>query len=136
MSAFLVSFMKPDLDSRENIKIFIELFYEKVLVDKLLAHIFTDVAGIDVNIHIPIIRTYWEKLLLGDDAYKRHTMNIHRDIHAKFPLTKVEFDRWLSLFIETAREHFAGEKTERAIQVASAIASNMDISLNRKNAPQ
>jgi hemoglobin len=128
--------MKPDLDSKENIKTFIELFYEKVLADKLLAHIFTDVAKIDINVHIPIIRSYWEKLLLGEDVYKRHTMNIHRDIHAKFPLTKVEFDRWLSLFIETAREHFTGNKTERAIQIASSIASNMDISLNKKNLPQ
>ena len=128
--------MKPDLDSKENIKTFIELFYEKVLADELLAHIFTDVAKIDINVHIPIIRSYWEKLLLGVDVYKRHTMNIHRDIHAKFPLTKVEFDRWLSLFIVTAREHFAGEKTERAIQIASSIASNMDISLNKKNLPQ
>lgn len=124
--------MKPDLDSRENIKTFIELFYDKVLADELLAHIFTDVAGIDVNVHIPIIRSYWEKLLLGEDVYKRHTMNIHRDLHAKFPLTKVEFDRWLSLFIATAREHYAGEKTERAIQVATSIAANMDISLNKK----
>lgn len=125
--------MRPDINTRENIKTFIGLFYEKVLADDLLAHIFTDVAGIDLSVHIPIICTYWEKLLLGDDVYKRHTMNIHRDIHARFPLTKVEFDRWLSLFVETAREHFAGEKTERAIQIATSIASNMDISLNKKH---
>lgn len=125
--------MLPDLDSRENIKTFIERFYRKVLADELLAHIFTDVAGIDVNVHIPIIRTYWEKLLLGDNSYKRHTMNIHRDIHARFPFSKLEFDRWLDLFIQTARAHYAGEKTERAIQVATSIASNMDISLNHKN---
>lgn len=124
--------MKPDLDSRENIKTFIEQFYEKVLADELLAHIFTDVAGIDVNVHIPIICSYWEKLLLGDDVYKRHTMNIHRDLHAKFPLSKVEFDRWLSLFVATAHEHYEGEKMARAIQVATSIAANMDISLNKK----
>lgn len=123
--------MKPDLDSKENIKTFIELFYEKVLADDLLAHIFTDVAGIDVNVHIPTIRQYWEKLLLGENEYKRHTMNIHRHLHAKFPFTRVEFDRWLKLFTETAREHFEGEKTDRAIGIASAIAYNMDVSLNK-----
>jgi hemoglobin len=124
--------MKPDLDSKENIKIFIEQFYDLVLVDPLLAHIFTDVAGIDVNVHIPIIRTYWEKLLLGEDEYKRHTMNIHRNVHAKFPFTRVEFDRWLLLFKQVAKTHFSGVKTDRAIQIASSIAMNMDVSLNKK----
>ena len=123
--------MKPDLDSKENIKTFIELFYEKVLKDEMLAHIFTDVAKIDVNVHIPTIRKYWEKLLLGEDEYKRHTMNIHRDVHAKFPLTRTEFDQWLKLFVETAKANFEGPKTDRAIKVASAIAYNMDVSLNK-----
>ena len=123
--------MKPDLDSKENIRAFIDLFYEKVLVDDLIAHIFTDIAGIDVSEHIPIICSYWEKLLLGETEYKRHTMNIHRDVHSRFPFTTEEFDRWLMLFKLTASESFAGEKTDRALQIATSIASNMDISLNK-----
>lgn len=124
--------MKPDLDSKKNIKDFIHKFYDKVLQDELLAHIFTDVAGIDVNVHIPIIRTYWEKLLLGEQEYKRHTMNIHRDVHDKFPFSEKEFERWLTLFTETARDNFEGEKTDRAVKVATSIAFNMDVALNKK----
>ena len=127
----LVALMKPDLDSKDNIRTFIDLFYEKVLFDDLIGHIFTDVAGIDVKQHIPIICSYWEKLLLGDKGYQRHTMNIHRNVHAKFPFTTEEFDRWLSLFKQTAAESFDGVKTDRAIQVATSIASNMDTSLNK-----
>ena len=57
-------------------------------------------------------------------------MNIHRDVHAKFPFTTEEFDRWLTLFRQTAEESFAGAKTDRAVQIATSIASNMDTSLN------
>jgi hemoglobin len=123
---------KPDLDSPEQIKAFIESFYDKVLADNLLAHIFTDVAGIDINVHIPIIRSYWEKLLLGDKQYQRHTMNIHRDLHSKFPFTEPEFDRWLSLFKQTASEEFSGPNTDRAVTVASSIAHNMNLTLNKR----
>lgn len=121
---------KPDLDSPEHIRFFIERFYDKVLADDLLAHIFTDVAGIDIEVHIPMICSYWEKLLLGDKAYKRHTMNIHRHLHERFPLTRQEFDRWLSHFITTANEYCEGKNTQQAIQVATSIAKNMDIALN------
>lgn len=133
MAKGLIFMQKPDLDSPAHIRFFIERFYDKVLVDDLLAHIFTDVAGIDIDVHIPMICSYWEKLLLGDSSYRRHTMNIHRHLHQKFPFTHVEFDRWLSLFIATANEHFAGGKTQRAIQIASSIAKNMDIALNKKD---
>lgn len=123
---------KPDLDSAGNIKLFVDSFYEKVLADDLLAHIFTDVAEIDVNVHIPIIRSYWEKLLLNDDTYTRHTMNIHRNAHAKFPFSEPEFDRWLSLFKQTANDSYQGPNTDRAVQVASSIAHNMNLTLNKR----
>ena len=123
---------KPDLDSREHIECFVDRFYANVLADKQLAPIFLDVAAIDLAVHLPHIKNYWCKLLLGDKAYGRHTMNIHRNVHAKFPFTRIEFDRWLHLFKQVAENNFSGVKTDRAIQIASSIAMNMDVSLNKK----
>lgn len=120
-----------DLDSPEHIQLFIESFYDKVLVDDVLAHIFHDVAVIDVSVHIPIIIQYWQKLLLGDKTYQRHTMNIHRDVHRKFPFTEKEFDRWLALFTQTAQAEFAGPYTLRALDIATTIAANMHDSLQK-----
>ena len=37
---------KPDMDSRANIELFVDLFYERLLQDEQLAPIFVDVAGI------------------------------------------------------------------------------------------
>ena len=104
---------RPDLDSRDNIECFVDCFYEHLLADKQLAPIFV-VAG-----------------LVGRDRrmYQRHTMNIHRQLHGKRPLQAGDFQRWLAFFTATVDAHYAGERAERAKQVAASIAANMEHSL-------
>ena len=120
---------KPDMDSRENIELFVDRFYDRLLRDEQLAPIFVDVADIDLDVHLPHIKNYWCKLLLGEKDYQRHTMNIHRQLHGKRPLHSGDFERWLAFFVDTADGSFAGEKTEQAKRVATAIAANMEKSL-------
>jgi len=117
--------IRPDLDSRDRIEGFIDAFYERVLADPVLAPIFLDVAEIDLDVHLPHIKNYWCKLLLGEDAYRRHTMNIHRQLHSKRELGEADFERWLELFCRTVDESYSGPKSQRAKQVAGSIAGNM-----------
>ena len=121
---------RPDMDSKENIEFFVDCFYERLLSDEQLSPIFIDIAEVDLAIHLPHIKDYWRKLLLGEKKYQRHTMNIHRKLNAKRPLQPEDFQRWLSFFSDTADAHFAGDRTERAKKVAKAIAANMEQSLN------
>jgi hemoglobin len=121
--------IKPDLDSREHIERFVDCFYSRLLADPHLAPIFLDVAAIDLAVHLPHIKDYWCKLLLGEKQYRRHTMDIHRQLHGRQPLQAGDFQRWLALFNATLDEGFAGERTDRARQVAAAIAANMEASL-------
>ena len=125
---------KPDLDSRENIEGFVDRFYQRLLADDQLAPIFVDVAEIALAVHLPHIKDYWCKLLLGEKGYQRHTMNIHRQLHGKRPLQKEDFQRWLVFFVATVEEGFAGERAERAKQVAASIAANMEKGLPSKTA--
>jgi hemoglobin len=120
---------RPDLDSRQNIEFFVDRFYEGLLADEQLAPIFVDVAEIDMTVHLPHIKDYWCKLLLGEKGYQRHTMNIHRQLHTKRALHPRDFQRWLDFFVSTVDAHFSGERSERAKQVAAAIAANMEQSL-------
>ena len=122
-------FDRPDLDSRENIERFVDLFYERMLADDQLAPIFVDVAEIELEVHLPHIKDYWCKLLLGEKRYQRHTMNIHRQLHGKRPLAAGDFQRWLMFFTATVDENFTGQRAQRAKQVASSIAANMEKSL-------
>jgi hemoglobin len=120
----------PDLDSREHIEWLVDRFYERLLADEQLAPIFVDVAAIDLAVHLPHIKDYWCKLLLGEKAYQRHTMEIHRQLHGKRPLAAEDFQRWLLFFNATVDAHFTGERAARARQIAAAIAANMQSSLS------
>ena len=126
---------RPDMDSRESIDFFVDCFYERVLADEQLSPIFVDVAEVDLAIHLPHIKNYWCKLLLGEKKYQRHTMNIHRKLHGKRALRAEDFQRWLDFFSATADAHFAGKRTERAKQVAKKIAANMEQSLDARSDP-
>ncbi len=119
----------PDIDSRDNVDQFVDLFYQRMLADPTLAPIFVDVAEIDLAVHLPHIKDYWGKLLLGEQGYRRHTMNIHRQLHGKRALKPSDFDLWLATFVATVDSHFAGPKAERAKRVATSIAKNMRKSL-------
>jgi len=121
---------KPDLDTRENIASFVDGFYERLLADEELGPIFVDVAQVDLAVHLPHIKDYWCKLLLGENDYQRHTMNIHRQLHGKRPLEKRDFERWLEFFTTQVDEHFAGARAERCKRVAASIAANMEKSLS------
>ena len=109
-----------DLDSAQHIRMFVESFYEKVLSDQSLEPIFSKVAKVDLSKHLPIICSYWEKLLLGGSDYRRHTMNIHRAVDVQQSFTEANFAAWLGHFKATAAE-FSGPKTDRAVIIASTI---------------
>lgn len=119
----------PDLDSPEHIAEFVELFYQKLLADEQLAPIFNEVANIDINKHLPLICAYWEKLLLGNKVYQRHTMNIHRNIHRQRVLTAGDYQRWLYYFKQTISENFKGKLADKAVKTATSIAFNMEKNL-------
>jgi len=120
---------RPDLTSPLQIERFVDRFYARLLQDPLLAPIFLDVAQIDLNTHLPIIKSYWCKLLLGEPGYRRHTMNIHRALHSQKALQHSDFERWVDTFIATMDDYFAGSQAERAKKIARSIASNMQDSL-------
>ncbi|MCG3170637.1 MAG: hypothetical protein CALGDGBN_02204 [Pseudomonadales bacterium] len=120
---------RPDLDSPERIAAFVDAFYARVFADPQLAPIFLDVAQIDPARHLPLIRAYWEKLLLGRPGYQRHTMDIHRALHARRPLRAGDFARWLELFRATLDDGFEGPGAERAWRVAQHVATNMGTGL-------
>lgn len=116
----------PDLDNREQVERFVDLFYQRLLADEELSPIFLDVARVELDQHLPHIKDYWCKLLLGERGYRRHTMNIHRQLHGRRPLGKGDFQRWLSHFQATLDDHFSGPYSDKARRIAIAIAANME----------
>jgi hemoglobin len=117
-----------DIESRTDIDKLMHLFYERALVDDTIGYIFTDVARLDLEHHLPIIGDFWESLLFGTGVYAKHGRNpliVHGELHLKEPLTREHFERWLEIFTETVDELFEGERADHIKLRARAIATRM-----------
>ena len=125
--------MKPDINTREDITMFISSFYEKVKVNEVIGFIFNEVAHMNWEQHIPVIVDFWETILLDNPVYKKNAMEVHYDLNRKFPLQKIHFDTWLSLFNSTIDESFEGKIATLAKTRARAIADLMLFKINNIN---
>lgn len=104
-----------DIQQKEDIELFVNVFYNKVLNNKSLAPFFQ---RLDFESHLPKMIHFWSFVLLDETGY---TTNV-TDKHMNMPLKKEHFDLWINLFNETLNELFKGEKVELAKQRASLIA--------------
>ncbi|HUS02725.1 MAG TPA: group III truncated hemoglobin [Chitinophagaceae bacterium] len=118
-----------DITTRADIELLLESFYEKLLADKSISYIFTDVAKLDIKTHIPIITDFWESVLLNRNVYHNNTMKIHLDLNDKTPLTKLHFDVWLKHFNDTLDGLFTGDIALLAKQRAKSVATIMQIKI-------
>jgi hemoglobin len=117
-----------DIETREDIDLLMVKFYGRALDDELLGYIFTDVARIDLEKHLPIIGDFWDSMLFGSGKYQKHGRNpmiIHGELNAKSSLTFRHFRRWLEIFTSTVDEMFAGTRAELIKMRAEAIANRM-----------
>jgi len=122
-----------DISTRADIQMFVEKFYEKVIMDDTIGIIFTKIIPLEWDHHIPLIVNFWETILLDNPVYKSNAMEKHFTINHVYPLKKKHFDAWLSLFNETIRKNFRGPVAELAIKRAASIAALMLINMNNIN---
>lgn len=122
-------FFMEDIQNRKDIEILMDRFYQKLLSDDAINYIFTDVAKINVEKHLPHIVSFWEQILFATGDYKSNVMQIHIDLNAKEKLTQKHFEIWLHYFNQTADENFKGSNTEKIKTRALSIATVMKIKM-------
>jgi len=125
--------MKKDITNREDIDLLMKSFYEKLLADKSISYIFTDVAKIDIHEHLPVIGNFWESILLNKNVYHNNAMKVHTDLNSKSPLLKEHFDTWLKHFMQSVDELFEGNIALVAKQRATSVATMMQITVAQKS---
>jgi hemoglobin len=127
-------FFMNDLKTRQHIEILLKNFYEKALKDKVIGYIFTDVAKLDLEHHLPIITDFWEMVLFQtinfQEKYHRSPMLVHLQLNEKTQLKPEHFQKWLELFNETIDELFSGEKANLAKFRAISIAKTIQMKVN------
>ncbi len=120
---------RHDIEDRADCEQLVRAFYGRALVDPIIGFLFTDVAKLDLEAHVPRITNFWETILLGAHSYGGGAFRPHAELHFKVPLTRGHFERWLYLWTMTVDELFEGERAElaksHAVRVAAAFESRL-----------
>jgi hemoglobin len=111
-----------DIETRADCERLVRAFYSRALVDPLIGWIFTDVAKLDLEAHVPVIASFWETVLLDARTYRGGAFAPHVAIHMRAPLRAAHFHRWLLLWNDTVDELFAGPRAELAQAHARRVA--------------
>ena len=111
-----------DIESRADCERLVRAFYGRALQDPIIGFLFTDVAKLDLEAHVPRITSFWETILLGAQTYGGGAFRPHAALHTKAPLRRAHFEQWLNLWSRTVDELFAGERAELAKAHATRVA--------------
>jgi hemoglobin len=119
-----VSTTEPtDIETREDCEKLVRAFYGRALTDAFLGFLFTDVAKLDLEEHVPRITSFWETILLGAQSYSGGAFRPHAELNAKARLAAGHFERWLWLWGTCVDELFAGPRAELAKSHARRVAT-------------
>jgi hemoglobin len=112
-----------DIETRADCERLVRAFYGRALEDPVIGYLFTDVAKLDLEAHVPRITSFWETVLLGARSYGGGAFRPHAALHMKAPLRRAHFEQWLRLWVRTVDELFAGERADLAKAHAQRVAS-------------
>ena len=107
-----------DITNKEDIKNFVDAFYNEVRIDQLIGPVFASVIP-DGNWtpHLERMYSFWNTVLFRVRDYHGNPFSKHRSL----PIEKIHFDRWLKLLNATLNERFSGEKTEEVKERAEKM---------------
>lgn len=117
---------KKDIQTLEDIKLFVDAFYSKVREDNLLAHIFNSVIQDRWQQHLEKMYCFWQTVLFDEHTYFGSPFLPH----AKLPVSEQHFERWTKLFETTIDNLFEGQKAERAKWQGNRMAEMFLIKIN------
>lgn len=118
--------MTKDILKLDDVKHLVDSFYGKIREDKLLKEIFNSNIQGRWPQHLEKMYTFWQTVLLSEHTYYGSPF----PPHAKMPIDKEHFDRWLQLWFETIDENFTGEIADEAKWRASKMAEMFQFKIN------
>jgi hemoglobin len=121
--------MKNDIETRRDIELLVNEFYEKVKKDHLIGPIFTDIIKVNWSRHLPVMYDFWENTLFYTGNYVGNPMKTHSRLNGIVPLKTTYFKQWTDLFCSTVDVLFSGPKAELAKQRAISISTIMQIKI-------
>jgi hemoglobin len=118
--------MKKDIESIDDIKKLVNIFYDKIRLNDLLGPVFNHVIKDKWPEHLEKMVRFWQTILLYEHTYSGTPF----PPHAKLPIEKIHFETWVALFQNTVDDLFVGEKANmaksRAVILGITFSSKME----------
>lgn len=114
---------RPDIRDRDDCERLVRAFYGRAMVDPVIGFLFTDVAKLDLEEHVPVITSFWETMLLGARTYGGGAFGVHANLNRQAPLRAGHFIRWLTLWSMSVDELFEGPVADEAKRHAERVAN-------------
>ena len=127
--------MKRDIENRKDIETLVNHFYEKVKSDPIIGYIFTDIAHVNWEKHLPVMYSFWENAIFYTGTYNGNPMQIHQHLHRVANLKTEHFEQWIRLFTSSVNELFEGDNANLIKQRAISISTVMQIKILNDFAP-
>ena len=105
-----------DIETRDDLRAFMDAFYAKLLADPRIAPLFVT---LDLDVHLPILVDFWAMILLGESGYRRNAFQKH----VPLAIEHAHFEIWLGHFESTLDSLFAGDRAQLAKSRAQVIAA-------------
>lgn len=121
--------MKTEIATKQDIKLLVDTFYEKVKIDATIGFFFTEVVQVDWENHLPKMYEFWENIAFSTGNYKGNPIEIHKAIHIQHAMNQYHFDHWLRIFLNTIDELFEGDKAAFIKERATSISTFMKIKI-------
>ncbi len=116
---------KTNIRNGADIAGLVRSFYGRAFADPLLGPVFTDVAHLDLEVHLPIMCDFWETVLFRAGSYRRNAFTVHVDLHRQVQLTPTHFARWLLLWSATVDDLYSGPAASHAKRQGARIAASI-----------
>ncbi|HPW98479.1 MAG TPA: group III truncated hemoglobin, partial [Flavobacterium sp.] len=78
--------MKHDIQNREDIIKLVDVFYDKVKKDNVIGYIFSDIAHVNWDLHLPRMYDFWENILFYTGNFDGNPMMTHKTLNEKAPM--------------------------------------------------
>ena len=120
-----------DIRNREDIKCFVDLFYDRIRQDESLGPIFNGIVQLEWESHLELMYRFWDSVLFGAGSYKGNPLAAHLAVNENVRkvrgngMQQDEFSHWLKLFRESLDQLFIGPVVERAKRGAMRMATHL-----------
>ncbi len=109
-----------DITNEADVAELLDVFYARIREHEELGPIFNDDIGALWELHMDTLNRFWCTLLFEGQRYFGNPFSRHTHL----PIQDHHFDQWMTLFVGTIDELFAGEKTEEAKKRALSFSNS------------